>query len=122
MKKTMKYLLPALMILAGLSLHVAKGQIDPGDRIYLIENGARMGEVYVPDRAPGETKYVEDWVLYPKYRYPGPSFLGILNVAVSTSERPYSSPADFFQNVPFAAGSKYVRVTAEEFTSLPVAR
>ena len=124
MKKTLKYLLPAMMfavLLAGLA-HKAKAQIDGGNRIYLIENGARVGEVYVPDRTPDQTQYVEDWVLYPNYRYPGPSFLGILNVVPNTSIMPYASETDFFQKVPFLAGSKYVRVTAQEYTSLPVTR
>jgi hypothetical protein len=122
MKKTMKFLLPAAMLtlgLASLFIHTAKAQLDPGLRTYLYENGIRVGEVYVPDRAAGATEYVEDWVLYPNYLYPGPQFIGALQIVPSSSERPYASETDFFQRVPFAPGSKYIRVLAQEYTSLP---
>jgi hypothetical protein len=130
MKKTKKYLLGGLMLIAvlgGLSRHVAQAQLDPGARLYLIERGSSgidhtVGEVYVHDRTPDQTQYVEDWVLYPNYQYPGPQFMGMLNITPSPMERPYASQSDFFRNVPFSAKSKYVRVTAQEFTSLPVAR
>ena len=124
MKKTMQYLLPAAMfaiVLAGVLSHTAKAQIDP-IKIFLYENGVRVGEVYVPDRAAGQTTYVEDWVLYPNYLYPGPRFLGALQIVPDAFSPPYASEADFFSRVPFAAGSKYVRVTAQEYTSLPAAR
>ena len=78
--------------------------------------------VYVVDRAPNQTVYEEDWVLYPNYQYPGPRFMGMMSVVPSPMEQPYASQSDFFRTVPFAAGSKFVRVTAEEFTSLPKSR
>jgi hypothetical protein len=37
-------------------------------------------------------------------------------------EKPYASESDFFQRVPFAAGSKYIRVLAQEYPYLPVTR
>jgi hypothetical protein len=120
MKKTMKFLLPAMMfaiVLAGVLSHVAKAQLDPGERLYLYENNVRVGEVYVLDRPPDATQYVEDWVLYPNYLYPGPRFMAGLQIVASPTEKPYASESDFFANVPFAAGSKYVRVSAQEYTS-----
>jgi len=130
MKKMRKYLLAGLglaVVLTGLSRHVAQAQVDPEVKIYLVEKGStgvdqRVGEIYVHDREPGQTQYVEDWVLYPNYQYPGPNYLGMLNITPSPMERPYASQADYFQNVPFAKGSKYIRVTAQEFSSLPVTR
>jgi hypothetical protein len=125
MTKTIKFLFPAVMlalVLAGLLPQVAKAQLDPGLRIYLYENGVRVGEVYVPDRVAGQTQYVEDWVLYPNYLYPGPRFIGALQIVPSPSELPYASESDFFHKVPFAAGSKFIRVSAQEYSSLPVAR
>jgi hypothetical protein len=85
----------------------------------LYEGDSRVGEVFVPQRDPAETRYVEHWVLYPNYRYPGPRYLGALRVVVSTSEAPYASEDDFFRNVPFAKGSKYVRVNCQESPALP---
>jgi hypothetical protein len=125
MRKMMKFLLPAAMLtlaLAGIFTHGAKAQVDPGTRLYLYENGVRVGEIYVPERAAGAIEYVEDWVLYPNYLYPGPQFIGALQIVSSPTERPYASETDFFQRVPFAAGSKYIRVFAQESNSLPVPR
>ena len=130
MKKLTKYLLPGLMltlIAAGLSRHMAQAQLDPGVRYRVLEKGPtgiedKAGEVYVVDRAPNQTVYEEDWVLYPNYQYPGPRFMGMMSVVPSPMEQPYASQSDFFRTVPFAAGSKFVRVTAEEFTSLPKSR
>jgi len=107
------------LLVAGLLPPAAKAQIDVGSRIYLYENGVRVGEVFVPDRAPGQTEYAEDWVLYPNYMYPGPRFIGALQIVPSPTEKPYASEQDFFQRVPFAAGSKYVRVLAQESAYLP---
>jgi len=108
--------------LAGIMPPVAKAQLDPGDKFYLYENGMRVGEVYVPDRAQGQTEYLEHWVLYPGYMYPGPRFIGTLQIVPSPMEKPYASESDFFQRVPFAAGSKYIRVLAQEYPYLPVTR
>src|SRR5438552_2138452 len=119
MKKTIKFLLPAMMlavVLAGVLSHVAKAQLDPGARYYVFENGIRVAEIHVVDRPPDATQYVEDWVLYPNYLYPGPRFMGALQIVASPTEKPYASQADFFANVPFAPGSKYVRVSAQEYT------
>ena len=122
MKKTMKYLF-AVAALAGAALMIhpptAKAQLDPGGRIYLYENGVRVGEVYVPNRAPGQTQYIEDWVLYPNYLYPGPRFIGALQIVPAPTEQPYASEQDFFQKVPFTTGSKYIRVLARESSYLP---
>ena len=125
MKKKMKFLFAAMMfaiVLAGVLSHVAEAQLDPGVKYYVYENGVRVAEIHVIDRPPDATQYVEDWVLYPNYLYPGPRFIGALQIIPSQTERPYASESDFLHNVPFTHGSKLVRVTAQEFTSLPVAR
>ena len=98
-------------------------QLDGGTfAIDLYENGKLVGEVYVPDRAPGQTQYYEDWVLFPDYQYPGPRFVGTLKIIADPTKRPYTSESDFFKNVPFAPGSKFVRVFSQESTSLPALR
>jgi len=107
------------LITAAILAPTAKAQLDAGNRIYLYENGVRVGEVYVPYRAPGQTQYVEDWVLYPNYMYPGPRFIGTLQIVPSPTEQPYASEQDFFQRVPFTTGSKYIRVLAQESNYLP---
>ena len=105
----------AALVLAG----AAWAQVDSGNKIGLYENGTKVGEVFVPERSPGQTRYMEHWVLSPNYQYPGPKFIGALEIVPSVTERPYADEADFFANAPWTAGSKYVRITSEEFTSLP---
>ena len=97
----------------------ALAQLDPGIKFHLFENGIPVGEVYVPERAPSATSYVEHWVLYPGYRYPGPNFVGELLVAPIPSVRPYASDAEFFRRAPFPEGSTYIEVRADEYDVLP---
>ena len=124
---TMKFVLPAVLLAATLAVfipHNAQAQIDPGGATHytqlLFDHGVQVGEVYILDRAPGQTQYAEDWVLYPNYAHSGPRFIGALQVVPGTLH--YQSESDFFSKVPFPAGSKFVRVSAEEFSSLPVTR
>jgi hypothetical protein len=122
---TMKFLPPAVLLVATFAAfipHHAQAQIDPGSHYTqsLFDHGVQVGEVYVLDRAPGQTQYAEDWVLYPNYAHSGPRFIGALDVVPGTLH--YQSESDFFSKVPFPAGSKFVRVSAEEFSSLPVTR
>jgi hypothetical protein len=120
-----KYAFTALalaVLMGGILPPPVRAQLDPDVRIYLYENGIRVGEVFVPERVEGQTQYVEHWVLYPNYMYPGPRYIGALQVVPSMTEKPYDSEADFFSRVPFEKGSKYVRVTAQEYNYLPVGR
>jgi len=122
MKTMLKFVVAAVLcavVLMGVMSRVAKAQFDPEVKIYLYENGVRVGEIYVPDRAPEQTEYVEHWVLYPNYMYPGPQYIGTLDIVPSPTERPYASESDFFSHVPFAKGSKYIRVTCQEYSTLP---
>lgn len=102
-----------LVLLVGVSQSLS-AQLDPGFRIYLIEEGVRVGEVFVPERAADAVTYEEHWVLYPSYKYPGPRNLRGLTIQADPSAKPYRDANDFFRRVPFAAGSKYVHVTATE--------
>ena len=108
------------LMFSGLAL----AQLDPGFKnfFFLYENGARVGEVFVPERGIGQTSYKEHWVLYGNYQYPGLKYIGQLLIApIPSSTTPYAGEADFFRQASFPAGSKYVEVTAEEFNTLPVA-
>ena len=125
MRNMRKFLFTAVAIavmLTGIMPPAAKAQLDVGSRFYLYENGVRVGEIYVPDRAEGQSEYLEHWVLYPNYMYPGPRFIGALQIVPSPTEKPYASESDFFRNVPFAPGSKYIRVLAQEYSYLPATR
>jgi hypothetical protein len=107
-------LICGLVVLAGWLGKMVFAQIDPGLKIYLLEDGVRVGEVYVPPRASTAIQYQEHWVLYNKYRYPGPSYLKGLVVQASPPEMPYASLEDFYRRVPWGPKSKYIVVTATE--------
>ena len=106
-------------ILLAVVTRVAVAQLDVGSRIYLIENGEKVGEVYVPPRSSTQSQYEEHWVLYPGYRYPGPLNLQQLIIKAEPSERPYANLQEFLTRVPWTEGSsKYIRITATESSKL----
>lgn len=117
-------LILAVLALLGVLASLGLAQLDPDIRsLFLYENGIRVGEIYVPDRAEGATHYLEHWVLYRNYVYPGPNFIGELLISPlaggTSEENVYRNEADFFRRAAFPIGSKYVKVTVDEFTSIP---
>src|SRR5262245_24375520 len=107
-----------LALLLARAAPPAHAQIDSGNRSMEVwQGGARVGEVYVPYRAPGAMTYVEDWVLLPGYVYPSGD--GTVEVALRPGGPAYESEADFFARVPFPKGSRYVKVQSAESGQLP---
>jgi hypothetical protein len=96
-------------------------QVPPDVKIRLFESGNEVGLVYRASGPEDATVYTEHWILYPTYVYPGPRSLATLKLTPESST-PYRSEGEFFKRAPFPKGSKYVRVTAEEFKELPAAR
>jgi len=111
-------LLTVLALVAGAAL--TRAQVDPSGRIYLYQEGNRVGEVFVEEgRVPlttldDRTEYREHWVLYPKYRYVGPNYLRGLVIKAEPSAMPYTDLADFQRRVPFGPKYKYIQITATE--------
>jgi hypothetical protein len=105
--------------LVALFSGVGWAQIDPSTKHRLYENGTLVGEVFVTPRAPTDRRYTEHWILYPNYQYPGPRFVGELQVTPIPSVAPYADEEEFFRTAPFPDGSKYVLVQVEEFDRLP---
>lgn len=105
----------AALALGLLAPSGARAQLDPGN-FELYQDGVKVGEVFVPDRAERARAYVEHWVLWPGYVNPGPR-------SGSTEIRPvalrYADTPDFFQRVHFPEGSRYVRIGALESSRLP---
>lgn len=97
----------------------ASAQLDPDCKFYLVENDRRVGEVFVPTRALGDTEYLEHWVLYPGYAYPGRQYLRGLTIQPAIFEKPYRDLNDFLTQVPWKRGSKYIKVRARELNALP---
>ena len=107
-------MLAAFVMLSAVMSRSAGAQMDTGGRIYLLQDGMRVGEVFVPVRATGAVSYEEHWVLYSKYKYPGPQELRGLVIKAEPSEVPYADTNDFFRRVPWSNKSRYIHITATE--------
>jgi hypothetical protein len=94
----------------------APAQIDPG-YFEVFQNGVKAGEICVPARDVETVNYVEHWVLFNNYVYPGrdPELVTTIKVA----RRGYANEADFFARVPWGPGFRYVRVDSTDTDKLP---
>ena len=108
-----------LALLLARSAPPAHAQLDPtgGRSLEIWQGGEKVGEIYVPVRPAGATTYAEHWVLFPGYVYPSGD--GKVEVALRPGGPAYRSEADFFARVPFAPGSRYVRVQSDDTDRLP---
>lgn len=116
-----KVQLSMALLLATLAVGQASAQLDytpPDQQILLYESGYLVGQIYVPERDPNARRYLEHWVLFPNYHYPGRRFINSLLVAPVQGSG-YSNEAEFFEKVEFPERSKYIEVTVEEFDALP---
>jgi hypothetical protein len=105
----------AAPIVAGLTL-ASRAQLDPGS-FEIRQKRRTVGEIFVPARAPGATRYVEHWVLFPEYAYPAPDDPTATRIGVS--RRAYASDQDFFARVPWGPGFRYVTIDVAESSTLP---
>jgi hypothetical protein len=94
----------------------ASAQLDPGN-FEIRQNGRKVGEIFVPARAAEATSYVEHWVLFDGYVYPGED--SPATVRIKDSARRYASEADFFARVRWEQGFRYVRIDVTESDRLP---
>ena len=92
-----------------------EAQIDPGN-FELYQGGVKVGEIFVPFRDRTAKNYVEHWVLYPSYANPAD---GRGSTEIRPVARRYLSASEFFHDVPFAPGARYVLVRAQESLDLP---
>ena len=94
----------------------APAQVDPSG-YEIFQNGVKAGEIFVPARDLEAVNYVEHWVLYNNYVYPGrdPELVTTIKVA----RRGYANEADFFARVPWGPGFRYVRVDSTDTDKLP---
>jgi hypothetical protein len=90
--------------------------IDP-DKIF--QKGIQVGEIYAPGNDPKATQYVEHWVLYDNYVYPGPAHPELATTIKAAPESDYENEADFFARVKWGPGFRYVRVDCIDTDKLP---
>ncbi|MGW1729104.1 hypothetical protein ACWCQK_40465 [Streptomyces sp. NPDC002306] len=103
----------------------ANAQLDPSTNVDgksksfdIIQFNHKVGEIFVPDRASGSTSYLEHWVLFSDYKYPGKAN-PTATITIKEGDSTYSDLQDFFSKVPFGSGSKYVKVDSHESAALP---
>ena len=96
---------------------MAFAQIDSGS-FQIFQNGAIVGQIYVPARAAGTTLYAEHWVLYSNYVYPN-ARNNVKTEIVADPTKNYANETEFFRAVPWGPGFRYVHVTSNDTTTLP---
>jgi len=82
----------------------AKAQLDPGE-FEIFQNGRKVGEIFVPERAVGQSVYVEHWVLFSNYVYPNEA--RSLKTKIKAGGGRYLTEEDFFARVPWDPGYRY---------------
>ena len=105
----------------ALSANAAAAQLDPGTHdVYQrdqFQNERKVAEIFVPEREPGATFYVEHWVLFDGYVYPSPQLSVVTTIKASRLR--YASEADFFARVAWGPGFRYIRVESFDTDQLP---
>lgn len=115
----------SFMVIAFVALTIARASvITPHAQLVpqcfdVLQNGIKVGEVYVPERDPKATQYVEHWVLFNSYVYPSKD-QSDWTMEIRVAQRSnYESEADFFARVPWGPGFRYVRADCAESDRLP---
>lgn len=113
-------LLVAILVTLALPFPT-QAQVDPGLHDIFQTDGfgdrVKVGEIYVPQRAPGATSYLEHWVLFDNYVYPSAKAPVVTFIRPSRSR--YASEEDFFARVAWGPGFRYVRVDSFDTDRLP---
>ena len=84
----------------------------------IFQRGRLVGIIYVPAREEGAVHYVEHWVLFDNYVYPGRDPHLRTTIALSRY-RNYETEEEFFRRVPWGPGYRYVRVDSTDTETLP---
>src|SRR5262245_23281577 len=112
-----KLLLAVHCAVCALMLALPAGaQLDPGE-FEIFQDGTKVGEIFVPDRTAGQTNYIEHWVLFSEYIYPGGKHSR--QIEIKSSQRSYASVDDFLARVPWGPSYRYVRIEATDTDKLP---
>ena len=105
-----------LFAVVHFATHRAEAQVNPGFH-RLFQKGVEVGVIFAPSRS-SSARYVEHWILYKGYVYPGQEGAAAVEIRPD-GQVTYSSEADFFKRTRWEPGFRYVRVDASESTTLP---
>ena len=118
LKVKTKVISSLLALVFALSLVLpAYAQLDPGSYV-VRQNGIQVGVIFVAPRYPEAIQYVEHWVLYDNYVYPGKD-ASLVTSFTTFKQASYRSEADFFARVPWGKGFRYIRVDSTDTDRLP---
>jgi hypothetical protein len=95
----------------------AGAQLDPGN-FDIRQRGTVVGHIFVPAHL-SPAVYVEHWIVSGEYVYP--SSHAPVATEILPSDRTSASVQEFFRQVNFGPGSRYIRVLAQESGTLPKA-
>src|SRR5262245_33808134 len=76
----------------------------PIDAFGLFKKEVPVADIYSPGKDIKATQYVEHWVLYDGYVYPGNNQPGLTTTIKAAPLSGYKSEADFFANAPWGPG------------------
>ena len=93
----------------------AAAQLDPGN-FDIRQHGTVVGHIFVPVHL-SPAVYVEHWIVSREYVYPSSHAPVVTEIVPST--RSSASEQEFFRQVDFGPGSRYIRVLAQETGTLP---
>lgn len=120
MRKLALVLAAALIAAVAAGLPPARAQLDPGFRSFdILQNGVKVGEIFRDPTVdpPEPDRYLEHWVLFDRYVYPGERADVATEIRVGRAE--YKNEKDFFARVPWRKGYRYVKVDCLDGTTLP---
>ena len=81
---------------------------------------AAVGEIFVPERAGDASTYVEHWVSFRDYVYPNGNSTS--STKIEAGKQNYRNEQDFFAQVPWDDGFRYIQITAAEARKPPGGR
>ena len=110
---TIKNAAKLVMLVVSLLAAASFAQFPPGTAVWDVkQNGVLVGQLYVEGSG---ANYTEHWVLWPGYVTPTSS----IEVEVKMGSKTYAKASDFFKQVSFPSGSKYVKANCNESAQLP---
>ncbi len=112
LKNFYAFLAACLSLILLLSPSISRAQMEVGV-MGVYQNGKEVGRIYVPPRNAKDNTYVEHWVLYPGYLYPGKKRPGFETLIVPLHES-FSSLSAFKNSLVLEPGSRIIEVLSHE--------
>jgi hypothetical protein len=117
MKVIKKFSFILALFLFGLMINQSvNAQLKPGSAYVLDKQGNIVGMVYIPEKKDLKN-YVEHWILFPDYVYPGDKNFDATLTVELTRDFKYDNLADFIDDNFCEKGCRYIEVKSVEYHS-----